>query len=332
MGNENDNVLARITFKADKVLPKMKKCLDKKDILHVFKHYPALELQTGLLIASTGHILAAHKLQGYRFCPEDCVMLSSVLPLPVEVLTMKGTVTVEVISEEGKTFARATDEQGATYMQESKGRYPNWRSVIPRTTGSPIGFDAKAWEATLKGIVPQMDTPACGVRLCAKRGDDKMTLRWDVYNEDVYREGREDVSVEYVPFDLVIRFNAKMMRDLMAFRPTTVRFVEVNSAVLFTNDETVMLLMPLHSSDGEGHCRINKKVYDTFNLDEWIGADLGEVVVDNTRSEETTGTGTGTGTPKVKSLKPETVKPETNREPTMAERLRAALLKIQQAA
>ena len=54
---------------------------------------------------------------------------------------------------------------------------------------------------------------------------------------------------------------------------------------------------------GDEPCGADKNCLEGFDLDKWIGADLGTVVVDNTKD----------------------LKPEAKREPTLEERLREAL-------
>lgn len=306
MANEN-NVSARITFKADKMLPKMKKCLEKKDPCQ-FKLYPAVEMETGIMVATTGHILAAHKLQDYRFEPSDGAVLGNMMLLPLEVLQMKGRIEVTVVIEDYKTIVTATDEKGTQGEVLMNVRYPNWRSVIPGTTGYPITVDAKAWDAALKEIVAKLDSSVYPVRLYGEQGDKTLAISWENY--DMNEQGQKDVEVGEMPFKMFVGMNGKRLRDVMAFGPTQMRFMESTRAVLFVGDETVVLIMPLLVADNlDLHCGVDKRYYDTFDLRKWIGVDEGEVVVDNT-----------------KDLKPETKKPETKATPTFAERLRAALL------
>ena len=53
---------------------------------------------------------------------------------------------------------------------------------------------------------------------------------------------------------------------------------------MFLNDETLLLMMPLLGADYET-CTVDKRYFDTFDLEKWIGADLGEVIVDNRKPE-----------------------------------------------
>ena len=289
------------------MLPKMKKCLEKKDP-NVFKINPAVEMETGIMLATTGHVLAAHKLKDYRFSPSDGAMLGDVVMLPKEVLQMKGRVEVTVAIDGYETVTTASDEKGETAELRQTAVYPRWRFVIPRTTGYAIDVDWKAWDAALKEIVPKLDSAVYPVRLYGEEKSKTLSFNWENYAAD--ERGSKDVSVGEMPYNMSVSLNGKRLRDLMAMQPTEMRFVESWRAVMFLNDETLLLMMPLLDADYE-KCTVDKRYFDTFDLEKWVGADLGEVVVDNRKD----------------------LKPETKAEPTLTERLREALLKqLKQAA
>jgi len=301
MKKTTKNVSARIQFTADKMLQKMKKCLEKKDP-NVFKVFPAIEMETGIMVATTGHVLAAHKLKDYHFDPSDGAVLGDMMMLPKEVLQMKGRVEVTVAIDGYETVTTATDEKGETAELRQTSRYPRWRSVIPQTTGWPIDVDWKAWDAALKEIVAKQDSSIYPVRLYGEQGSKTLAFCWENYDMD--ERGQKDVGVGEMPYKMWVSLNGKYLRDLLAMQPTEMRFVDSSRAVLFVGEDTLLLIMPLLDADVTT-CTVDKRYYSTFDLEKWVGADLGTVVVDN-RAD---------------------VKPETKAEPTLAERLRAALLK-----
>ena len=308
---ENKNeVSARMVFVADKMLAKMKKCLkkkDKKDICE-FLVNPAIEMETGLLLATNGQILAAHKLKDYDFMPSESAVLGNVVMMPVAVLQMKGRVEVTVTVVDYDLLTTCTDEKGTTAELRTRSKYPFWRSVIPRTTGWPIDVEAKAWDAALKEIVPKVkDIPLNAVRLYGEAKSKTLALCWD--NVDTDNRGKKDVNVGEMPFKMAVSVNGLMLRDAMAFQPTEMRFSDWSNPLFFYSEDTLCLMMPVVNASFTP-CGADKKCLSDFDLEKWIGVDMGTVVVDNT-----------------KDVKPETVKPETKREPTMEERLREALLK-----
>ena len=273
------NVSARMVFVTDKIVAKMKKCLDKHSDREYCKH-PAIEMETGMMIATTGQMLAAHKLKDYCFEPSDGAVLGPVVMLPVEVLQMKGRVEVTVQVVDGDVLTTCTSEAGAKSELRTGTIYPRWRTVIPRTTGWPIDVDAKAWDAKLKEIVPKMNGfTMCPVRFYGEAKSETMALSWD--NPDTDDRGQMDVNVGFMPFKMWVTLNGKHLRDVMAMQPTAMRFTDSTRAVIFHGDDTLCLMMPVLTVDEP--CGADKNCLETFDLEQWIGADLGTVVVDNTK-------------------------------------------------
>ena len=307
MKEKKNEVSARMVFVADKMVAKMKKCLAKKEVRECCI-YPAIEMETGLMLATSGQVLAVHKLKEYRFEPSDGAVLGDIVMLPVDVLQMKGRVEVTVQVVNGDLLATCTDEKGTTAELRTGARYPRWRTVVPRMTGWPIDVDAKTWDVALKEIVQKMKgQPLCPVRFYGEAKSKTMALCWD--NVDTDDRGQKDVSVGAMPYKLTVALNGQKLRDVLAFQPTAMRFTDAARAVVFYGDDTLCLLMPVFDNNYEPY-GVDKICLESFNLEKWIGADTGTVVVDNT-----------------KDLNPETVNPETKREQTLEERLREALLK-----
>lgn len=308
MKQNKNNVSARMVFVADKMVAKMKKILAKKKDKGEFYIYPAIEMETGLMLATDGQVLTVHKLKDYTFEPSDGAVLGDVVMLPVGALQMKGRVEVTVHVVDGGLLTVCHDEKGATAELQTGAHYPRWRTVIPRDTGWPIDVDAKAWDAALKEIVPKMKNYSlCPVRLYGEAKSETMGLCWD--NIDTDDRGQKNVSVGAMPFRMAVSLNGQKLRDVLAFQPTAMRFTDSARALIFYDKDTLCLIVPVYGDD-YGKCCVDKNRLENFDLERWIGADMGTVIVDNT-----------------KDLKPETVKPETNREQTLEERLREALLK-----
>ena len=276
MAKENDNMTltARITFVADKMVKNMKKCLEKKDTRD-FATHPAIELETGLMIATNGHILAVRKLQNYR-CElgEGVLVVNGTRTLPVEVLGMKGTVTVEIMGDgQGNETVRVIDGQGTTAEMEQTARYPNWRSAMPWNAGWPIDVDAKAWSKTLGGMLKAMDKdddgPQYSVRLYGERGDKALRMSHYSWNSD--ETVKQDLDVGQMPYKMFATFAGKKLQVILAFEPTAMRFVENTRAVMFYSADTLMLLMPLLVNDDDGMgCKVESKDCDRFDLEKWL--------------------------------------------------------------
>ena len=273
MAKENDNMTltARITFVADKMVKNLKKCLEKKDFRDYVTH-PAIEVETGLMIATNGHILAATKLKDYRCeMSEGVLVVNGARMLPVEVLQMKGTVTVEIMGGDyGNEVVRVTDSQGTAAELEQTARYPNWRSVMPWSSGYPIDVDAKAWAASLNAMIKAMDKdddgPHYSVRLYGERGD--KTLRMSHYNWNGDETVKQDLDVGQMPYKMFATFAGKKLQAILAFEPTAMRFVENVRPVMFYSADTLLLLMPLLVNDDSGMgCKVESKDCDRFDLE-----------------------------------------------------------------
>lgn len=322
MATENDNkkLRARITFVADKMVKNLKKCLEKKGINDYVTH-PAIEVETGLMIATNGHILAATKLKDYR-CElgEGVLVVNGTRMLPVEVLGMKGTVTVEIMGGDyGNETVRVTDSQGTAAELEQTVRYPNWRSAMPWSSGYPIDVDAKAWNSSLGGMLKAMDKnddgPQYSVRLYGERGD--RALRMSHCDWDGDEVMKQDLNVGQMPYKMFATFAGKKLQTILAFEPTAMRFVENVRPVMFYSADTLMLLMPLLVNDDDGMgCKVESRDCDRFDLERWLKG-------------EAQGVSKATKAARSAEIPQHT---ERAQEPTFAERLREALLKHYRAA
>ena len=315
--NESMKLRARITFVTDKMVKNLKKCLDKHG-LATFAQHPAIEPETGLMIATDGHILAATKLKSYRCELGDGVfVVNGVRMLPVEVLAMKGTVTVEIMGDEqGNEVVRVADSQGTAAELEQTAHYPNWRSAMPWSSGYPIDVDAKAWAASLNAMIKAMDKnddgPQYSVRLYGECGD--RALRMSHYSWNGDETVKQDLDVVQMPYKMFVTFAGKRLQAILAFEPTAMRFSENVRPVMFYSADTLMLLMPLLVNDDDGMgCKVESKDCDRFDLEQWL---KGEPATVKTAKAKAT---------KAKATK--VARATASNEPTFAEKLREALLK-----
>lgn len=315
---------ARITFVADKMVKNLKKCLDNKN-LRVYATRPAIEVETGLMIATNGHILAVTKLKDYR-CElgEGVLVVNGTRILPVEVLGMKGTVTVEIMGDgHGNETVRVSDEKGTAAELEQTVRYPYWRSAMPLSSGYAIDVDAKAWAASLNAMIKAMDKdddgPQYSVRLYGERGDKTLRMSHCDWNGDEVMN--QDLDVGQMPYKMFATFAGKKLQTILAFEPTAMRFVENVRPVIFYSADTLLLLMPLLVNDDSGMgCEVESRDCDRFDLERWLK-----------------GEAQGVSKPKAKTTKAakEAVQHQPSdigHQPSFAERLREALLKHYKAA
>jgi len=273
MAKQETRVSARITFKADKVMARMKKCLIKND-KREFVKYPAVEVETGLVVATDGYALAAHRLQDYHCELSENAVLGDMVVLPVEVLQMKGMVTAVVTNNGFQTITTATDEKGATAQVFWSFRYPNWRVVFPTMTGWPFDIDAKAWDEAVKELLPKIEKmgDVQAVHLYADK--DSKTIEFSYDNDYPDGQGSTTVPVKWMPHRMGVGFDANRLRNVLALEPDTLRFTDNTRAVIMHNDETLALIMPLNIEvDGKPMVEVPGRERKAFKLAEWVAGD-----------------------------------------------------------
>lgn len=260
---------ACITFLADKVLPMLKKCVDKNAKLRTSYAQPALDIETGLLLATNGHILAVHKVQDYR-CEGIADMLYDTVFLPYEVVKMKGMVTVEIVGDFTLSIT-AEDNNGVSGIVTQNTKYPSWRSVIPRCTGTAIPVDAKAWTKAVKEMLPKLKNNSHYMELDALHGDNDILLRgYD--GEGTEFRGTMPV-VGGMPYGIYTAMNAKRLRDVLAFGPTAMHYTETTKLLFFTSEQTLVMAMPIlgaYYNEPSVPRNVSKNDSELFDLDTWI--------------------------------------------------------------
>ncbi len=271
-GDTARKVLARLYFEADKALPKMKKCWDTDELRRQMMQ-PVIELKTGIIVVSDGHVLAAHKTQGYH---EEVTgkLKCDKLWLPREVTQMKGTVTVEVTENKvgagTELVITATDGKGRQGVVTQDGRYPNWRSVIPSSVGRPVTVDAAVWEKAVKQLQPHVPPSSELMKMDAERGAEAIVFSGEDY--DLGKVTTVSVPVpDGVPDGLLVGVKASYLLKALAFAPTAMYFIGASRALLFLSDETLLIVMPM-LIDCEPQTPRGPRDEDmvTFSLDGWI--------------------------------------------------------------
>lgn len=303
MTNQNINAVARLSFATDSMVPKMKKMLSK-DSSKKYSYNPAIDVEAGVMVATNGFSMAAHKLKDYRFEPEEQTMLPVSVVLPVEVLKMKGTVTV-VLYDNNKVVA--TDAEG-TRAEMKQFAYPNWRTAVPSQVSDVITILPATMTVALKELSKEVIDKSYPIRLRGEQGDKMLTMEWNP--DELETPPTQKVSTTALPCKVDVGLSIKRLTDILAMKPEKMHFAGTLKAVLFYNSETLLLQMPMLGGVPDSIDVPDEQIV-RFDAEEWIGTDrLGTVVVDNR--------------PK---------KPTPKTQPTIEDRLRAALMqRLKQAA
>ncbi len=310
MAKIEKKVSAKIWFKADKMFPNLKKCLEKKSSNN-FAMHPAIELETGLLVVTDGHILAAHKLKDYHYEQSENAVIGPMIVLSADVLKMTGTVKVEVVMEGYETNIVATDSTGARCDCLERFRYPRWRTVVPCNTGWPADIDAKAWDDALKQLITKRGNSTFVTELHA---DDKgQTMDFSHTDDETQAVTSKKATIKPMPYKVSCFVDGRRLRKVMALQPTTMRFTDASRALLFYSEDTLMMLMPILF---DIECKVESNCRSNFVLDEWVGN-----AISKPANEPANGTANGTA-----NDSKDDASNDVNISNTPSERLRAALL------
>lgn len=337
-GEEEDQAATlRLSFTTDKEVQRLKQCLDT-DNTRPFLCHPAIDTAAGVIVGSDGHILTAHKLVDYKQDLQSGLpaWAHGILSVPKEVCQMKGTVTVTAVEgrweesvekddhstelkEVDGIIVTATDENGRQGVLKVSQyfRYPNWRSVIPSRIGPAISMDMKKLADGVKRMMPQLNYASEMVELSASAGDKAIVLSGEDY--DFSKSGSVKVELlEEMPCGMRVGLKATTVIKATGFQVKTMHYKSAGGALMFIGDNTLTLQMPM-MLDGK-YIEFGPKPTDkqmrSFDIGKWADAptkDQAKVVSKK-------------GTMKV-GTQPSSVRLQTSTaEPTLAERLRAALL------
>ena len=163
MATKTINAVARLSFATDSMVPKMKKMLTG-NCNRRYSYNPAIDVEAGVMVATDGFSMAAHKLQDYCFEPEEQTMLPVSVVLPVEVLKMKGTVTV-VLYDNNEVVA--TDAEG-TRAEMKQFVYPNWRTAVPSQVSDVITILPTTMTVALKELSKEVTDKSLSVCMASR--------------------------------------------------------------------------------------------------------------------------------------------------------------------
>lgn len=289
--SEEKNVILRLSFRVDNAVSKMKQCLASDELRPVLNH-PAIETATGVIVASNGQILTAHKLQGYGQDAGGALPACArgMLSVPKELCQMKGTVTVEVV--EGKWEESVRKRDGSTELKEVSGIivtatgqggrqavlqastyfiYPNWRSVIPTSIGPAIGIDTKALTEGVKRVMPQLNGSSEMMIMAASEGDSAVELYGQDY--DFSKSGTVKVDLPgRMPCGMKIGLKAPLMITTMGFGVSTMHYKSAQHALLFLGSVTLVMQMPMLNDDYKEAPTPPDKKMRNFDVGKWCDA------------------------------------------------------------
>jgi len=317
------DIVARLQFEADKMLPKLKKCWADEG-LRPNVQQAAIEVATGVAVSTDGHVLVAHKTKAYKADVTDGRLLWDMVFLPREIVQMKGTITVEVELNDGREqIVTATDGSGRHGEVMQSQAYPNWRSVIPQNVGKGIRVDVKPWEAAVKQVLPHLCQASNLMYIDAGRGSKTITFKGEDYDFSKTVEASVQAPTG-VNGGLWVGVKATSLLTMLGFQPDVMHFTDRSRALLFHNDQTLSICMPM-LIDGLDEPRGPEKM-ERFSLEAWEKKTMGEATTKKAKPKAKQAAGKIQTPPPTPPLDGRGAATASN-EPTFAERLREALLK-----
>ena len=281
------DVILRLCFDMDKEVQRIKDCLPSDEIRPLL-YYPVIETATGVMVGTDGHILAAHKLGGYKADPQGGlpVRFENMLSVPREVCRMKGRVTIEVV--EGKWEESVEDKKGNTELKEVSGiivtatdtggrqavakvhqRYPQWRSVVPKEIGPAVSIDTKQLTDGVKRVRPQLNAASECMAMESSAGD--KTIRLSGGDYDFSKNGCVTVPLPGVmPCNMSVGLNAPKVLTAAGFEVKTMHYKSADHPVVFVGDNTVTIQMPMLTDDCKRSPRPGVDQMVKFDIGAWI--------------------------------------------------------------
>jgi len=267
--NETDKkVLMRMTFQPDKFLPKLKSCW-ATDELRLSLTTPAIDVNSGIITATDGRILAMHKLQGYQCEKVDMpqLMKRTVYELedqvrinvPRETVSMKGAITIQVTEDEwkenGSEFkgirTTATDSTGKTAFVHQSMRYPNWKAVLPTKKGVVQPIDEN-FSSAVKQV-------SATITKDSSDGEKKIALDVLPYENYIHLTRRslyEDTAIKAqaklpqpASEGILVALSATLVKSALSFEPTAMVYRGAVYPVVWLAGDTRILTMPMNIRD-----------------------------------------------------------------------------------
>ena len=329
---QDADVILRLGFDMDKEVQRIRECLSTDDLRPLLKH-PVIETASGVMVGSDGHILAAHKLAGYE---QDLqgglpVKFEGMLSVPREVCRMKGRVTIEAVEgtweesvEDGNgntetkevcgIIVTATDAGGRQAVVKSHARFPRWRSVVPKEIGPAVSIDRKQMSDGVKRVRPQLNNASELMKVESSKGDGAVRLSGE--DCDFSTSGCVTVPLAGAsPCDMAVGLKAPSVLSIMAFGVKTMHYDNADHPVLFVGDNTMAILMPMITDDFKSSPRPARNLMEKFDIGAWVDKPIAKIQDKKPQAKR-----------KPKPAAKVVMKATAKAEPTLAERLRAALL------
>lgn len=255
-------LLARFSFDADKMIPKMKACCSKDKLLLAFQQ-PAIDIKRGVMVATDGRILAIHKLSGFRVetLADDAVMEAIknksdnlCFFVPRDIAGMKGRICVDVVtaaweSEQGYMIdglcIEAVDSDSRRAEIKQSTHYPNYKGVVWCKQGATVPVDKRLLASVKQvsaGLAKEVWDEDKVIVMDAPRGSDTMLLTRKSNDEGTRAQSSSPLPGK--SGGLLLGVKSDCLLAALAFEPTSMCCFGPGNQMAFISDSTRVIVMP----------------------------------------------------------------------------------------
>ena len=295
--------LATITFTMDKITSKLRDFCAKDPLRKVIEN-PAIDIEAGIMVASDGRVLVAHKLQDYhrtvpdqivkrvelakriRYSQDDIARIC--ISFPKEALAFKGTVICEVrpADTDCDLIVTVTDTNGKSAIVKQQISYPNWQAVMPSKQGLVFPIPA-GFTNTLKSFTKSMPYPkdAQQTRICMnyQRYADKLLL---LHNNPDYEISLKAEVPMYNEQGIFVCLSATLLLKELQLGFDQIEYYGYEYTLVLKSSDTRAIIMPMNPDgyetlysngcyyrcDGYNTSRHNQLPDNDFK--DWLYADI----------------------------------------------------------
>lgn len=270
-------LLARFSFDADKMIPKMKACCSKDNpLLH--SQQPAIDIKRGVMVATDGRILAIHKLSGFRVetLDDDAVMEAIknkpdnlCFFVPRDIAGMKGRIRVDVVAATWKSelghmidglCIEAVDSDSRRAETKQSTHYPNYKGVVWCKQGATVPVDRRLMASVKQvssGLTKKVWDEDKVIVMDAPRGSDTMLLTRK--NNDEGTRSQSSAQLPGKSGGLLLGVKSDCLLAALAFEPTSMCCFGPGNQMAFISDSTRVIVMPMlikgYTPLGDTSCR-----------------------------------------------------------------------------
>lgn len=209
---------------------------------------PYIDLQRHVIAATSGKILVARHI---AITEERNADLEDLQFLPREIEKMAGQEVTVQLCEDGTCI---TDAKGNVYTLSFRGsarRPPRWYTVVPQETSERLAIDATAIKKAIAAIC--VGGVAEKFTLSAEHGKEELSLSYTDIDYSINNETK--LPVTWKSEGLRISLNIQQTTIVLAMNPTSIRYHSADRAIVWGNEDTFILEMPMMPEGEEPYAK-----------------------------------------------------------------------------